>query len=100
MIEELLDFMYLQLIQEYLSNKSNPEHISPVINRMSANRKDIAKIFDTSGQSDFWGEHNFTVVNLNMVNITMKNASSFDSQVGLQYEENVYREIYTAHHYR
>lgn len=72
MIEDLLDFMYLQLIQEFLSNKSNPEHISPVINRMNANRKDIAKIFDTSGQQDFWGNENFTVVNLNMVNITMK----------------------------
>lgn len=72
MIEDLLDFMYLQLINEYLSNKSNPEHISPVINRMSANRKDIAKIFDTSDRHDFWGENNFTVINLNMVNITMK----------------------------
>lgn len=72
MIEDLLDFMYLQLIQEFLSNKSNPEHISPVINRMNANRKDIAKIFDTSGQQEFWGGNNFTVVNLNMVNITMK----------------------------
>ncbi|ELN6353147.1 ATP-binding protein [Salmonella enterica] len=72
MIEDLLDFMYLQLIQECLSNKSNPEHISPVINRMNANRKDIAKIFDTSGRLDFWGGNNFTVVNLNMVNITMK----------------------------
>lgn len=72
MIDDLLDFMYLQLIQEYLSNKSNPEHISPVINRMNANRKDIAKIFDTSGRLDFWGGNNFTVVNLNMVNITMK----------------------------
>lgn len=72
MIEDLLDFMYIQLIQEYLSNKSNPEHISPVINRMNANRKDIAKIFDTSTQRDFWNETNFTIVNLNMVNITMK----------------------------
>lgn len=72
MIEDLLDFMYLQLIQEYLSNKSNPEHISPVINRMNANRKDIAKIFDTSTQRDLWDETNFTIINLNMVNITMR----------------------------
>ncbi|WP_313690451.1 helicase HerA domain-containing protein, partial [Pantoea sp.] len=72
MVEDLLDFMYLQLIQEFMSNKSNPEHISPVINRMNANRKDIAKIFDTTGKKDFWGGENFTVINLNMVNITMK----------------------------
>lgn len=72
MIESLLDFMWLKLIYEFFSNKSNPEHVSPVINRMNANRKDIAKIFDTSGQRDFWNGGNFTVINLNMVNITMK----------------------------
>ncbi|MBZ6397833.1 MULTISPECIES: ATP-binding protein [Pantoea] len=72
MIECLLDFMWLRLIYEFFSNKSNPEHLSPVINRMNTNRKDIEKIFDTSGQNDFWNGKNFTVVNLNMVNITMK----------------------------
>lgn len=72
MIANLLDFMWLKLIYEFLSNKSNPEHVSPVINRMNTNRKDIAKIFDTSGKKDFWDDENFTVINLNMVNITMK----------------------------
>ncbi|PVZ78031.1 ATPase [Serratia sp. S1B] len=72
LIDDLLAFMYLQLIQEVISNRSNPEHISPVINRMSSNRKDISKIFDTSGQEDFWKKGNFVVVNLNMVNLTMK----------------------------
>lgn len=72
LIENILHFMYLQLINEFMSNKSNPEHISPVINRMNSNRKDIAKIFDTSGRLDFWNNENFTVINLNMVNITMK----------------------------
>ncbi|UXK11928.1 ATP-binding protein [Erwinia pyrifoliae] len=72
MIESLLDFMWLKLIYEFFSNKSNPEHISPVINRMNANRRDITKIFDTSGHRDFWNGGNFTVINLNMVNITMK----------------------------
>lgn len=71
-IENLLDFMWLKLIYEFFSNKSNPEHLSPVINRMNANRKDISKIFDTSGKRDFWDGENFTVINLNMVNITMK----------------------------
>lgn len=72
MIQNLIDFMYIQLICEYMSNKSNPEHLSPVINRMNANRKDIAKIFDTTGQHIFWEGSNFNVINLNMVNITMK----------------------------
>lgn len=72
LVENVLHFMYLQLIKEFMSNKSNPEHISPVINRMNSNKKDIAKIFDTTGSHDFWGNENFTVINLNMVNITMK----------------------------
>ncbi|MEM0672579.1 ATP-binding protein [Dickeya oryzae] len=71
-IDSLLDFMYIKLIIEYMANSSNPEHLSPVINRISSNKKDIAKIFDTSGTKDFWGDHNFVVINLNMVNITMK----------------------------
>ncbi|HHR6140101.1 TPA: ATP-binding protein [Providencia alcalifaciens] len=72
LIENILHFMYLQLIIEFTSNKSNPEHISPVINRMNSNRKDIEKLFDTTGKKDFWNNENFTVINLNMVNITMK----------------------------
>ena len=72
MIESLLDFMWLKLIFEFFSNKSNPEHVSPVINRMNANRRDIAKIFDTTGGRDFWNGGNFVVINFNMVNITMK----------------------------
>ncbi|HDK6388054.1 ATP-binding protein [Klebsiella variicola] len=71
-IESLLGFMYLQLILEFLSGRSNPEHIAPVVNRMSANRKDIRKVFDTNGNRDFWGNSNFVVINLNMVNLTMK----------------------------
>lgn len=72
LISNLLDFMYLQLIKEVISNRSNPEHIAPVINRMNSNRKDISKIFDTSGQWEFWQANNFVVINLNMINITMK----------------------------
>ncbi|MFE8100854.1 ATP-binding protein [Brenneria goodwinii] len=71
-IESLLAFMYIQLIIEFLSGRSNPEHIAPVVNRMSANRKDIRKVFDSSGHRDFWGNSNFVVINLNMVNLTMK----------------------------
>ncbi|ELU5571507.1 ATP-binding protein [Escherichia coli] len=71
-MEELLDYMYLQLINEYLSSRSNPEHISPVINRMRGIRKDIRKIFDTTVGADLWAVTNFIVLNLNMVNLTMK----------------------------
>ncbi|PHM65715.1 ATPase [Xenorhabdus stockiae] len=72
LMEKMLDYMYLQLIIEYLSSRSNPEHLSPVINRMRGIRKDIRKIFDTSADDDLWKTKNFVVFNLNMVNLTMK----------------------------
>ncbi|EPF7167853.1 ATP-binding protein [Escherichia coli] len=71
-MEELLDYMYVQLIIEYLSSRSNPEHLSPVINRMSGLKKDIRKIFNTASGGTIWAETNFVVLNLNMVNLTMK----------------------------
>lgn len=72
LLDILLQFMYLNLIKEILSNNSEHTHISPVINRLISNRKDIRKIFDTSGAIKFWAESNFIVINLNMVNLTMK----------------------------
>ncbi|CDH20687.1 conserved hypothetical protein [Xenorhabdus bovienii str. kraussei Quebec] len=72
LLDDFICFMYLQMIKEILSNRSNPEHVSPVINRLNSNKKDIRKIFDTSGNTEFWGKSNFIVVNLNMVNLTMK----------------------------
>lgn len=71
-MEELLDYMYVQLIIEYLSSRSNPEHLSPVINRMSGLKKDIRKIFNTASGGTIWAATNFVVLNLNMVNLTMK----------------------------
>ena len=73
-MEELLDYMYVQLIIEYLSSRSNPEHLSPVINRMSGLKKDIRKIFNTASGGTIWAETNFVVLNLNMVNLTMATA--------------------------
>ncbi|PVY82123.1 ATP-binding protein [Pantoea ananatis] len=72
LMDELLDYMYVQLIVEYLSSRSNPEHISPVINRMGGIKTDIRKIFDTAAGGDLWADTNFVVLNLNMVNLTMK----------------------------
>jgi DNA helicase HerA-like ATPase len=72
LMEELLDYMYVQLIIEYLTSRSNPEHISPVISRMGGIKKDIRKIFDTAAGGDIWAKTNFVILNLNMVNLTMK----------------------------
>ncbi|WP_230580669.1 hypothetical protein [Xenorhabdus bovienii] len=83
LMEKMLDYMYLQLIIEYLSSRSNPEHLSPIINRMRGIRKDIRKIFDTSAGDDLWKTKNFVVFNLNMVNLTMKKLYPYCWQSGL-----------------
>lgn len=72
LLDDFLKFSYLQLIKEILSNQSEHSHVSPVINRLVSNKNDIKKIFDTSGKEEFWKESNFIVINLNMVNLTMK----------------------------
>lgn len=72
LLDNFLKFSYLQLIQEILSNQSEHSHVSHVINRLVSNKNDIRKIFDTSREKEFWEESNFIVINLNMVNLTMK----------------------------
>jgi hypothetical protein len=66
----VIDFLYVQLINDLLTNRAQNEHISPAINKLKSKREDIEKIFDTNG-GDFW-EKNFAVVNLNDVNLEMK----------------------------
>lgn len=72
LLDNFLKFSYLQLIKEILSNRSEHSHVSPVINRLVSNKNDIKKIFNTSGEKKLWEESNFIVINLNMVNLTMK----------------------------
>ncbi|MBN9263252.1 MAG: ATP-binding protein, partial [Hyphomicrobium sp.] len=61
----------VQLIADVLTNRAQNEHISPVINRLVGRRGDIAKIFDTSAQAEFW-KKNFVVVSLDKVNLDMR----------------------------
>lgn len=66
----VIDFLYVQLINDLLTNRAQNEHISPAINKLKSKRDDIEKIFDTNG-GNFW-DKNFVVVNLNDVNLEMK----------------------------
>lgn len=72
LLDNFLKFCYLKLIDEIISNRSEHSHVSPVINRLISIKNDIKKIFNTSGEKKFWEESNFIVINLNMVNLTMK----------------------------
>lgn len=71
LLSKLIVFFYLQLISDVISNRAQNEHIVPVINRLKSKRDDIDRLFDLSGDAEFWGT-NFVVVNLADVNIDMK----------------------------
>lgn len=71
LLARLVTFLYIQLIYDVLANRSQNEHIAPVINRLKAKKSDIEKLFDLEEAAEFW-ESNFVVVDLARVNIGMK----------------------------
>jgi len=70
-VEQLIDFLYLQLISDVLKNRAQNDHIAPVINRLKSKQVDVDRLFDLSEEADFW-ERNVIVVDLNDVSIDMK----------------------------
>lgn len=73
-ISKVIDFLYLQLIHDVLSNRAQNEHISPVINKLKSFQKDFKKVIEISADknTDFWNGKNFTVINLNDANLNTK----------------------------
>lgn len=72
LIDRLIAFLHLQLIEDVLGNRAQNEHIAPAINKLKSFKKDIDKIIDTESGDDFWAKNNFVVINLNEANINMK----------------------------
>jgi len=70
-VSKIVDFLYLQLITDVLSNRAQNEHIAPVINKLKSKQKDIDKVFDCSSDKELW-ESNVIVINLSDVNLDMK----------------------------
>lgn len=71
LLSRVITFLYIQLIYDVLANRSQNDHIAPVINRLKAKKNDIDKLFDLDANADFW-ESNVVVVSLSRVNIGMK----------------------------
>jgi len=72
LIDRLITFLHLQLIEDVLGNRAQNEHVAPAINKLKSFKKDIDKIIDTESGNDFWSNKNFVVINLNEANINMK----------------------------
>ncbi len=70
-IDDFVNFAYVQLINDVLSNRAQNEHIAPAINKLKSKQADIRKIFDPAGEGDLFSE-NVVVVSLNDVNLEMK----------------------------
>jgi tRNA isopentenyl-2-thiomethyl-A-37 hydroxylase MiaE len=72
-IKNIISFMYLQLIDQVLSNRANNEHIAPLINRIKSKKNDIEKVFSINSEEagTFW-QKNFIVINMRDVNLDMK----------------------------
>lgn len=71
-LSNFIKFLYLQLITDLLSNRSQNDHIAPLISRLNSRKDDIERVFDTATSKSFWEGHNFIVINLNDVNLDMK----------------------------
>ncbi|OLF77689.1 ATPase [Maricaulis sp. W15] len=71
LIKEIIDFTYIQLIYDVLSNRALNEHVAPAINKLKSKQDDIQKIFDTESGTDLFSE-NVAVVALNDVNLDMR----------------------------
>lgn len=73
-ISKMVHFLYFQLIYDVLSSRAQNEHIAPVINKLNSFQKDIEKVIkiNKGGESDFWDDNFFCVVNLNDTNTHLK----------------------------
>jgi len=73
LLSKIIDFMYLQLIQDVLSNRAQNEHVAPVINKLFSRKNDIEKLLSCDQTvTAFWSEDNIAVINLSDVKIEMK----------------------------
>ncbi|MFC4094812.1 ATP-binding protein [Euzebyella saccharophila] len=73
-ISKIIDFLYLQLIYDVISNRAQNEHIAPAINKLKSFQKDIGKVIRVvkDETSDFWNDKFFTIINLNNANLNIK----------------------------
>lgn len=69
-------FLYIQLIDDILSNRAQNEHLAPAINKLSSLSRDFSKVVTVPTEIrpiDLWEKDKpMVVINLDKVNTTMK----------------------------
>lgn len=75
-ISWITKLLYIQLIDDILSNRVQNEHIAPAINKLNSLSRDFSKIIEVPTENcstDLWKEGKpMVVINLDKVNTTMK----------------------------
>lgn len=72
-LEVLIDFLYVQIIEDLLVNRARNEHISPAINKLKSKTKDLYKVINfEQTESDLFDGNNLVVIDLNDVKIDIK----------------------------
>ena len=75
-ITHITQFLYIQLINDVLSNRAKNEYIAPAISKLNSLSKDFSKVISipaNNEQSDLWDEGKpLVVINLDKVNTSTK----------------------------
>lgn len=71
-VKNIIDFSYVQLIIDILSNRTKNDFIAPLINRLKSRLHDIDKTISIKKENVDNIKSNFTVIDLKNINSTMK----------------------------
>lgn len=71
-IKNIINFFYIQLITDILSNRTKNDFIAPLINRLKSRLHDIKNTISIKKGNIDNAKSNFTVIDLKNVNSTMK----------------------------
>lgn len=72
-LELLLDFLYVQIIEDLLVNRARNEHISPAINKLKSKSKDLYKVINfNSTSTNIFNDQNIVIIDLNEVKVDIK----------------------------
>ena len=75
-ISWITKFLYIQLIDDVLSNRAQNEHVAPAINKLKSLTKEFSKVFSIPtdiGNTSLWGEGKpLAVINMSKVSVSMK----------------------------
>jgi hypothetical protein len=75
-ISWITKFLYIQLIDDVLSNRAQNEHVAPAINKLKSLRNEFSKVFSIPtnvGNTNLWEEGKpLAVINMSKVSVSMK----------------------------